>query len=257
VQVVIADDGSISSLLTSEGRQMAKGEGIGVYRYESFSAAEYDRFHHQYNRNFESGRDWILADYGKPGMEALQPAPEHRLCKARLTDLVRCDAKDIVQIRASLEADEESPRGAPKHIHILYCFSKAGTLVEITLAWNEKEATRLPEALWLSIGLNTEEGGTWRMRKLGQSLPLDTTVSKGARSIHAVEGLAYEHATKPLLIENLDSPLVSLGQRKLLCFDDELPRNDGVFHFNLYNNIWNTNFPLWYEEDGRSTLRIT
>ena len=257
VQVVIADDGSISSLLTSEGRQMAKGEGIGVYRYESFSAADYDRFHHQYNRNFESGRDWILADYGKPGMEALQPAPEHRLCKARLTDLVRCDAKDIVQIRASLEAVEESPRGAPKHIHILYCFSKAGTLVEITLAWNDKEATRLPEALWLSIGLNTEEGGTWRMRKLGQSLPLDTTVSKGARSIHAVEGLAYEHATKPLLIENLDSPLISLGQRKLLCFDDELPRNDGVFHFNLYNNIWNTNFPLWYEEDGRSTLRIT
>ena len=94
------------------------------------------------------------------------------------------------------------------------------------------------------------------MRKLGQSLPLDTTVSKGARSIHAVEGLAYEHATKPLLIENLDSPLVAIGQRKLLCFDDGRPRHDGVFHFNLYNNIWNTNFPLWYEEDGRSTLRF-
>lgn len=255
--VVIAVDGSIASLRTVQGRELVKGEGIGVYRYESFSAEDYDRFHHQYNRNFETGKDWILADYGKPGMEALQPAVEHQLCKANLVGLVRRDLQDSSELTVHLEAEAESPRGAPRLLELCYRFSGGGRLLEITLSWKRKEATRLPEALWLSVGLQTEEGGTWSMRKLGQALPLDATVSKGARSIHAVEGLAYEKEGRRLLIENLDSPLVSLGRRKLLCFDDELPQNDGVFHFNVYNNIWNTNFPLWYEEDGRSTLRFT
>ena len=256
-QVVVADDGSIASLRTADGTESVKGEGIGAYRYESFSAEDYDAFHHQYNRNFDAGRDWILADYGKPGMEAVQPKVEHRLCKGRLKNLVRLDGPATVELCATLEAEEESPRGAPRCVQILYRFSKEGKLLEMTLAWSRKEATRLPEALWLSVGLQTEAGGTWRMLKLSQELPLNSTVSKGARSIHAVEGLVYENKGRRLLVENLDSPLVSLSRRKLLCFDDELPQVDGVFHFNLYNNIWNTNFPLWYEEDGQSTIRFT
>jgi hypothetical protein len=55
----------------------------------------------------------------------------------------------------------------------------------------------------------------------------------------------------------LDSPLVAPSKRKLLEFDDRLPSMDGLFHFNLYNNTWNTNFRLWYDEDGQSTLIFT
>ncbi len=256
-QVIIAQDGSIASLIAEDGRQLVEGEGIGVYRYECFSAADYERFHHQYNRNFDTGRDWILADYGKPGMEALQPPVEHRLCKSTLKELTRRDGHDVVELCARLEADEDSPKGAPGQVDLLYSFSKQGKLLELKLVWKQKEATRLPEALWLSVGLATEKGGSWSMLKLGQKLPLDSTVSKGARSIHAVQGLACEQGEKSVRIENLDSPLVSLGKRKLLCFDDEMPQNEGVFHFNLYNNIWNTNFPLWYEQDGQSVLRFS
>ena len=25
----------------------------------------------------------------------------------------------------------------------------------------------------------------------------------------------------------------------------------GAMHVNLYNNVWGTNFPMWYEEDAR------
>ncbi|MGH0052585.1 MAG: hypothetical protein ACQ5SW_04260, partial [Sphaerochaetaceae bacterium] len=60
-----------------------------------------------------------------------------------------------------------------------------------------------------------------------------------------------------LAVQNLDSPLVSLDERKLLCFDGRLSKGYGVFHFNLLNNLWNTNFPLWYEEDGRSRFTFT
>jgi len=30
----------------------------------------------------------------------------------------------------------------------------------------------------------------------------------------------------------------------------------GTFHFNLSNNLWGTNFPLWYEGDGFSVLEF-
>jgi hypothetical protein len=54
----------------------------------------------------------------------------------------------------------------------------------------------------------------------------------------------------------LDSPLTALGKKKMLQFDDRFEDPAGGLHFNIYNNIWGTNFPLWYEEDGRSRIVI-
>jgi hypothetical protein len=44
---------------------------------------------------------------------------------------------------------------------------------------------------------------------------------------------------------------VSLGGPALLSFDDEPPAMEKGVSFNLYNNVWGTNFPMWYEEDAR------
>lgn len=148
------------------------------------------------------------------------------------------------------------PRGAPRTIVITYRFTSEGRLETIKLDWFDKEATRLPEALWLSVGLSLRKKGVWKMVKIGQSLPLGPTVSMGARSIHAVEALKYAEGSKRLSVCNIDSPLVSLGKRKLLDFDNAPALDNGCFHFNLCNNIWGTNFPLWYEEDGRSRIRL-
>ena len=94
------------------------------------------------------------------------------------------------------------------------------------------------------------------MIKLGRRLAMDNTVSRGARSVHGTEGVEYSLGDRRLLITNRDSPLVSIGRRALLRFDDEPATVGGTFHFNLYNNLWGTNFPLWYEEDGFSVLEF-
>nr|WP_319473997.1 hypothetical protein [uncultured Sphaerochaeta sp.] len=94
------------------------------------------------------------------------------------------------------------------------------------------------------------------MGKIGSLLALDHTVENGARLIHAVEKVSYT-GERMLEIENINSPLVSLDERALLRFAGRTPKGEGVFHFNLLNNIWNTNFPLWYEEDGTSRFAIT
>ncbi len=46
-------------------------------------------------------------------------------------------------------------------------------------------------------------------------------------------------------------PLVAPGAPSLLNFKHTQPALEQGFHFNLYNNVWGTNFPMWYDEDAR------
>ena len=52
------------------------------------------------------------------------------------------------------------------------------------------------------------------------------------------------------------SPLVAPGKPSLLDFNNDQPDMNGGMHFNLYNNIWGTNFPMWYDEDARFRFRL-
>lgn len=52
----------------------------------------------------------------------------------------------------------------------------------------------------------------------------------------------------------LDSALVAPFGRRLLDF--ELNPEGEDMYFNLYNNIWNTNFPMWYNDDTRFRFQI-
>ena len=254
--IAFNNDGSLAHLIDERDHDLVKGEGLGVYRYETFSAEDYLQFHHQYNRNYDLGKDWISADFGKPGMEAVYPPVQHRLYRPEVSKIYLKRESGGFSAIVLLDAEKESPRGAPKNLILRYRFSAAGSLESICLDWMNKEATRLPQAMWLGVSVQPRALGSWRMQKLGYNLALDTTVENGSRSLHAIEQLTYE-GEQTLTIKNLDSPLVSLDERKLLRFDNVMPRANGVFQFNLLNNIWNTNFPLWYEQDGRSRLVFT
>lgn len=44
---------------------------------------------------------------------------------------------------------------------------------------------------------------------------------------------------------------MSLGGPTLLEFDRTLPDQSAGAWWNLYNNVWGTNFPMWYGQDAR------
>ena len=68
----------------------------------------------------------------------------------------------------------------------------------------------------------------------------------------------YQDEKLSLEIHSQDALLVSAGQPSLLNFSNELPDLDNGFHFNLYNNVWGTNFPMWFEDDSlfRFSIRL-
>ena len=49
-------------------------------------------------------------------------------------------------------------------------------------------------------------------------------------------------------IQSLDCALVAPFGRNLLQYNLQNCKQD--LYFNLYNNIWNTNFPMWYSDDA-------
>ena len=61
----------------------------------------------------------------------------------------------------------------------------------------------------------------------------------------------HHDATGRLAIETLDAPLVAPGEPSLLNFNNRQPVLKRGMHFNLYNNVWGTNFPMWYDDDAR------
>jgi hypothetical protein len=59
------------------------------------------------------------------------------------------------------------------------------------------------------------------------------------------------------MIETLDAPLLVPGEPSLLNFNNKQPPLRRGMHFNLYNNVWGTNFPMWFEGDARFRFSLS
>jgi hypothetical protein len=257
-EAVIGDSGAIVSLREkSGGRELAAPvTGIGAYSYQTFSAEDFARYHQDYNRNMDINGAWVGPDFGKPGMQHARPRAVRAFYGAHIRSITTLAQKDYDEAEVSLQASAGDPRGAPRNLIIRYRAHKKPAKLELCLDWFDKEATRLPEALWLGINLNAAIPGQWRFSKLGALInPLDV-VKGGNRSYHGIESAEYRSYDGRYVIRPLDSPLAAIGKPKMLQFDDRFEDPAGGIHFNLYNNIWGTNFPVWYGENGRSRFII-
>ena len=147
--------------------------------------------------------------------------------------------------------------GAPEELFVEYRFQPGVAAFEVTVQWFRKPASRLPEAFWFSFAPAVAQPERWTMDKLGSRIsPLDV-IRNGNRNLHAVgRGVDYAGRDGAVRIESLDAPLVAPGAPRLLRFDNAPPDLAGGFHFDLYNNVWGTNFPMWYEDDARFRFRV-
>lgn len=89
------------------------------------------------------------------------------------------------------------------------------------------------------------------MSKMNEEIsPLDVVLD-GNRKLHAIDrGVSYDDGDMRMKIHSLDAPLVAPGSTSLLDFNNRQPNLLKGMHFNLYNNVWGTNFPMWFGEDA-------
>ena len=237
------------------GRVWADGApGLALFRYQTFSADDYLRYWQRYcvrKREWQI-QSWARTDLTKPGLEATGAG--HRWWLPRLERLFAGEDDGGIHLLAELSLDEESwtTYGAPRSATLEVTLPRQKPALDLTLQWFDKPACRMSEALWLSfVPIGTQSKG-WLLDKMGQAVsPLDV-VRNGNRHLHAVDsGMSYRDARGGLRLETLDAPLVAPGEPALVEFRNRQPRLSQGMHVNLYNNVWTTNFRLWYEDDAR------
>lgn len=253
--VVFADDGSICSLIDGKRKVWADDASrIGSYSYQTFGLPDYQRWYEQYHTYWERNADWVTGDFGKPGFEFAKPTPANRTFSPRAEAIVlrRTEEADTVIVKLSMPVEAYDIQGAPRELELTYRFAKDRPILDLTLDWFGKDAHRLPEASWLTVAPIVNNPNLWRMDKLGSSLSPLEVVKNGNRGMHAIgSAFTYRGADGQATLRTWDAPVVSIGQPRLLHFDNAFSDMSGGFHFNLHNNVWGTNFRMWYEEDTR------
>ncbi len=202
--------------------------------WQIFDNNDYKRYKEDYLRLNPDEVEWVMWDYTKPGL----PDYSGGIYTAKPTAAYKKGNTKVYR----LEFDEEAVNeyGLP-----YFMLTTDGENTEIKQFC--KKPSRQPQACWLKFrGL----GEDWEINKLGEWInpenivgsPLIAAVDKGIRNSRA-------------LIETYDAPLVAPYGRKLLHYNEKNSERD--MYFNLYNNIWNTNFPMWYSDDAVFRFKIT
>lgn len=225
-------------LLEKDGRPIAdKKHRLVSLVYEQFCENDYKRFFTQYNRCDET---WAYEDFTKPGISGGSSC-YRRFEPARAWVYPKGD--DLL-VRYTFPAEAHRQCGCPLMMDLLIHPEDDNTLL-FDLAWFGKPATRVAEGIWVGF---RPIASNKRISKIGQLLDPKTVVNDGQCRLHATDfGVVYDE----LSIETLDTALVAPQEPSLLNFCNIKPCDTDGVYFNLFNNIWGTNFPMWYDEDAR------
>lgn len=252
--------GAITHLISkSTGQRWASARHpLAQMRYEVFSQADYDRFVRQYNKRLKETAEWAIPDYTKPGMAAAISRPFEATFSLDKIYQRRADDADELIVCLSSDPIAAEQYGCPRQVIYRLTAPHGETALYLDAQWFGKDASRLPEAIWLSFNPIIGSGKGWKLHKLRREISPTDVARDGNRRLHAVMfGVLYRDQARALSIQSLDAPLVAFGRQALLNFSNRFPSlTDGV-HFNLYNNVWGTNFGMWYDDDARFRFALT
>jgi hypothetical protein len=233
------------------GRQWASAPGLAVFSYDAYTPEDYKRFNSRYNH-----AAFAANDFGKPGLADYQT--ERCSWLPAGAELRRQGDYLIAKPQPSVQASENPEMTAwPEAVALRYRLVPDAAAAEIEVWITGKKANRRPEAMWFSFYANAPSGDGWRLRKLGQWIEPNDIVDDGGRRLHGVQDrVQYKDLEGGLVLETLDAHLVSVGEKGLLRFDNDPIDPLGRIHVALYDNLWGTAFPQWYDRDMYFRFRL-
>lgn len=195
--------------------------------WQIFDNSDYERYKKDYMRLNDATVGWAIWDFTKVGL----PDYNGGIYTAQVTEAYKKDNTEIYKLEFNKEI--ETKYGLP----YFYLIIKDKN---IEIKWYNKKNSRLPQACWFKIkGLDEE----WELNKMGEWINPENII--GSPLISAVENGVRNNS---VVIETIDTALVAPYGRRLLHYNEKGLKQD--LYFNLYNNIWNTNFPMWYSDDA-------
>ena len=186
-----------------------------------------------------------MEDFTKIGMSS--GVDKYRCYRPTLSRIAVDGNTVVVDCTMPTEAWERF--GCPREIQYVLTVEEDG--LQIDFAWFGKDKNRMAEAMWLSFSPIVKNPLSWRIEKLGQTISPFRHVTCGGVQDYTSGSVQNEDVR----MRFSDGALVTFGKPDLLEFDDAKITGEAV-SVNLYNNVWGTNFPMWYDEDGRIRMKI-
>jgi len=237
----------------SKGKPLASPENpLAFLRYQVYGHEEYESFMAAYNPNFQRTEWWARRDFSKLGIgEVLRSG---KSWSPRLLKAWRDRSGSALKLSLAFPKEAVEGFGAPASAQLV--FKLSGRSLDIDLRWSGKDACRVAEALWLRFNPPLASADGLKLVKLGKAVDPRKVVKNGNRALHACERVEWRGQGPKWSIDLLDSALVAPGGGKLLEFDNSQPDPRKGVDLNLWNNIWGTNFPMWYDEDAVFRFRL-
>ncbi len=248
------EKGGIRSLIDkSTGKEMvdqADSHVLGQFMHEKFSTNEvYHRFFNHYSRIPDG---WALNDIGKPGMPDAAQVPYSVSTPGNwsISHTRSASAQQVI-----LTAND--CKGLAKGYSLTFTFAEGSPYIDVEWQVVNKTADKHPEGGWLCFPFNIQQPD-FRLGRLGAPVNPSKDIVPGTnRHLFAVNtGVSIQGSNAAIGLCPIDGPLVSLDEPGLWRWTmDFVPRRPKVY-VNLYNNMWNTNFPLWQDGSWSERVRI-
>lgn len=223
----------------------------GILAYQSFSKEDFDAFQKAY---LTRRVGWAIADFGKPGLE--KSKAQSATIEATVQNCDHTVEGKQQKTDCSLSFPKDSrvdSRILPEETYVNYSFDPDKNAVHVNVTINKKPANRLPEAYWFSF--MPEQVKNIFVEKTGEMIDVLDVVEGGNRQLHGMDRyVEIVTSTGRIRITSLDALLVAVGERNLLNHSTKQPDIGKGVHFCLFNNVWGTNFSMWFE--GSITYRF-
>lgn len=220
-----------------------KGMPAVYYRYDRYGVEDMTRYLRKMARRFS---DWGIRDNGKDNY----PECDHKIVVPTLDHWeIRDDRLFLVY---GNERDEDTYGNARQ---VTLAFRLGETQVELEVLLKDKGASPYTESGSLVLNLPMEYP-VYGINKNGYVLDPRTDIADwGNHALYCMENFvtagdsAGDGQERKVCVMAADAPLVALGETGIYRFRKKYKAKAPALYFNLFNNMWGTNFPQWIEGD--------
>jgi hypothetical protein len=247
--------GGISSLVTkTDNRQLITPNEflLGQYIHEQFSKKDVDAFLKAYCHVYYDWYGFPYYDFNKPRLDSTLP---YKLIKPAgwtlKTTREPSGCRTVMTTR--------NTEGLAEQLSLTFFFPDYHPVVDITWSIKNKTPELIPEGGWICVPL-AAENPAFRVSHVSAPFTPEKDLVPGTNAhLFSIDyGISVRNGENGTgaAVSSSDLPLWSIGEPGLWKYSPRWEPRKPVLFANLFNNQWNTNYPLWIDGSWSATLRI-
>lgn len=241
--------------LIVDGQTVLGAKDSSLLEYRSYSSADYEYWFNHYTRDLKKTRAWAIGDFARPELDRYDSQYPSGLFDYIASDpIVHIDSQSVeLQLKLADIPLIREELGAPYDVYVRYSINGQEGL-RIQLIWLKKDAVRTTESIALRLYPNTDNG--YEVVKLSERIDPFSVVRNGGRKLSVCEKTYFWNKGVEYSMESLEAACISFDGGNLLHYDNSPYDVANGVAYVLYNNVWGTNFPLWYDESAAFEIRV-